>query len=49
MRRCGQCAAEARRVPHEPVKVVEVVSRDGNGVPVEWREYRIESEAGRAT
>ena len=34
-------ADENRRVPYEPVRVLEVVSRDRNGTPDGFREYRL--------
>ena len=38
--RCPECGSLRRdEIPYEPVKIIEVVSRDADGIPDGFREY----------
>ena len=40
--RCPECGQHRPdEIPYEPVKIIEVTSRDANGIPDGFREYEL--------
>jgi len=47
VKRCKQCADEQKDNPHGPVEIIEVVRRDADNIPVEFRRKFLAPETER--